>query len=198
VPPINEKQQDLHGLELASQLDPIGIKNVRQMLLLLKTWGCQWVIQTNTPGIPKDGTSPDFLKVLLLMIASLLSRLRGLLHFHPQAQRAHISPNLANVFQTLSLCSRFTCIFPSERQFTMGRPNRILLFMIHNRFVNGFVFAVIHFRSPLNDKYGDRREFFPSPKTTSPDKKTLRELHALAESRLPPFLDQTNVQERTK
>jgi hypothetical protein len=62
--------------------------------------------------------------------------------------------------------------------------------MIHNRFVNGFVFAVVHFRSPLNEKYGERREFFPSPKT--------RELHALAESRLPPFLDQTNVQERTK
>jgi hypothetical protein len=39
--------------------------------------------------------------------------------------------------------------------------------------------------------YGERRKFFPSSKNHFPDKKTLRELHALAESRLPPFLDQT-------
>ena len=97
------------------------------------------------PIVRKDGTSPDFLKVLLLIIAGLLSRLRGLFHFDTQAQRTHISPDLANVFQTLSFCSRFACISPSERQFTMGRPDRILFFMIHNRFVNCLVFAVVHF-----------------------------------------------------
>ncbi len=31
-----------------------------------------------------------------------------------------------------------------------------------------------------------------------PDKKSFRELHALAESRLPPFLDQTNVQDKNE
>jgi len=45
---------------------------------------------------------------------------------------------------------------------------------------------------------GDGREFLPSPQTTSLTKKTLRELHALAENRLPPFLDQTNVQDKNE
>jgi hypothetical protein len=38
---MNERQQDLHELELesASQLDPVAIKSVRHVLLLLKAWG---------------------------------------------------------------------------------------------------------------------------------------------------------------
>jgi|SRR5579864_4291042 len=85
--------------------------------------------------------------------ASLLPGLRSLFHFFPQAQWAHISPDLANIFQTFSLCPRFAGILPSERQFTMGWPDRILFFMIHNRFVNCFVFAVVHCWFPLGEKF---------------------------------------------
>jgi len=53
---MNEIQQDLHGLELESmsQLDPVGIKSVRRVLLLLKAWGMpKELSKTTRPGFVK-------------------------------------------------------------------------------------------------------------------------------------------------
>ena len=43
-----------------SQIDPVGIKSVRQVLLLLEAWGMPKGCPNNPPGVRKNEISPDF------------------------------------------------------------------------------------------------------------------------------------------
>src|SRR5215813_1312621 len=71
---------------------------------------------------------------------------RRLFHLLPQAQRAHISPNFFNIFQTFLLQTTFADILPAKRILSVGGPYRILLFVIHNDLVDGsiFLFLSVH------------------------------------------------------
>src|SRR6185437_345617 len=56
------------------------------------------------------------------------------LFLHPlsQAKRTHICPYLINVTQAFLLRAALAFISPPKRIFSVSRPDRILLFMIHN------------------------------------------------------------------
>ena len=71
-----------------------------------------------------------------------------LLHLFPEAQRPHVSPNLFDIGEALVLFPVFACITPAKSILALGRPNRILLFMVDDDLVDRRVFSFVstHFR----------------------------------------------------
>src|SRR4051794_15708635 len=75
---------------------------------------------------------------------SLLTRLARLLfHLLAQTQRPHVRPNLFDVREALRFRARLARIVPTKRVLTIGRPDRILLFVVHHNFVDGSVFSFV-------------------------------------------------------
>src|SRR4051812_33201102 len=62
--------------------------------------------------------------------ASSSSLVGRLLHAVSEAQRAHVSPHLLDVVQTLCLASLLGCILPPKSILPVRRPDGILLFII--------------------------------------------------------------------
>jgi len=60
-------------------------------------------------------------------------------HARSQTQRAHVSPHFLDVVQTFGLGPALSSIVPAERIRPVHRPDRILLFVVYNNFVNGIV-----------------------------------------------------------
>ena len=60
-------------------------------------------------------------------------------HARSQAQRAHIGPYFLDVVETFGFGPALAGIVPAERIRPMHRPDRILLFVVYNNFVNGIV-----------------------------------------------------------
>src|SRR6266404_5566330 len=60
----------------------------------------------------------------------------------PQRDRPHVSPHFFYVSQALRLGPAFPSILPANRVFSISRPNRVLLFVIHDDFVLCIVFVV--------------------------------------------------------
>src|ERR1051325_4500519 len=65
---------------------------------------------------------------------------RQLFHLLPQTERPHIGPNFLDVCKALSFRSNLPGILPTRRILPVLRPNRILLLVIHDHFVDRFVF----------------------------------------------------------
>src|SRR4051794_23179812 len=80
------------------------------------------------------------------------SGLTRLLHFLAQAERTHVGPDFMDVGEALRLRTRFAGVVPAEWKLAAGRPDRVLLFMIHDHSVDGGVFPFIigHRGSPLH------------------------------------------------
>jgi hypothetical protein len=79
-----------------------------------------------------------------------------LVHFLSQAQRTHVRPHLADVFQTFGFGARLPCISPSKRQISMGWPDRVLFFMIHHCFIDSLILIFVHFHVLLlNNRASD-------------------------------------------
>src|SRR6185369_787482 len=60
-----------------------------------------------------------------------------------QAQRSHVSPDLFDVLQTFGLHTGFTGVKPTECILAIGRPNRVLLFVVEHNFIDCLIFCVI-------------------------------------------------------
>src|SRR5689334_11686638 len=65
------------------------------------------------------------------------------LHFLSQAEWTHVCPNFLDVSQALFFCAALACILPAQRIFPMGRPDRVLLFMVKHNFVNCLIFLFV-------------------------------------------------------
>src|SRR5262249_43752785 len=65
--------------------------------------------------------------------------------FHPpaQAQRTHVGPDFLDVLQALRLEPALADVVPAERIVAMRRPDRILLLVIHDHFVDRVVFLLV-------------------------------------------------------
>lgn len=66
-----------------------------------------------------------------------------LLHLLPQTERPHVGPHLFDMRQTFCHGPAFACIGPAKRIFLVCRPDRVLLFMIQNDFVDSIVLRVV-------------------------------------------------------
>src|SRR5262249_41506125 len=69
--------------------------------------------------------------------------LRGFLHFLAETQRSHVSPNLFDVGKALLLRTGLAYVSPAQRVFFVSRPDRVLLFVIHDHFVHSGIFSFI-------------------------------------------------------
>src|SRR6476646_6811129 len=65
------------------------------------------------------------------------------LHFLSQAEWTHVCPNFLDVSQALFFCAALACILPAQRIFPMGRPDRVLLFMVKHNFVDCLIFLFV-------------------------------------------------------
>jgi hypothetical protein len=73
--------------------------------------------------------------------------LPAFLHVQAQAQRAHIGPHFFDVVEALFLHPGLACVVPAERILAIGKPDGILLFVVHNYFVGS---VVVHYSNLLN------------------------------------------------
>ena len=65
------------------------------------------------------------------------------LHVLAQAERPHISPDFLDVVETLGFQAAFAGIEPAQRVFSLLGPDRILLFVIDDDFVDRSVFFFV-------------------------------------------------------
>lgn len=65
-----------------------------------------------------------------------------LLHLLPQAQRPHVCPHFLDVGQAFFLGAALTRIPPAESILAIGWPDRVLLLMIQDDFVDGLIFSL--------------------------------------------------------
>src|SRR6266436_3871926 len=72
-----------------------------------------------------------------------------LFHLLSQTQRPHVGPDFFDIVQAFRLWTCFSNFSPAQRWLTIGKPDRILLFMIHNNFINSVVFFLVHLLSPF-------------------------------------------------
>jgi hypothetical protein len=63
-----------------------------------------------------------------------------LLHYLPKAKRSHVCPHSLDVFEAFYLKSAFAHDRPSGWALAVSRPDRILLFVVHDDVVNRRVF----------------------------------------------------------
>src|SRR5206468_8751301 len=66
----------------------------------------------------------------------------------PEALSSPNTPDFLDVGQTFCFRTSFASILPTQRIFPLCRPDRILLFMIHNDLVNRIIFSLFHTVSP--------------------------------------------------
>jgi len=64
-------------------------------------------------------------------------------HLLAQAQWPHVSPYFLNESQAFGFRSTFPGSEPAERIISMVGPDRILLFMVDDNFVDGSVFLIM-------------------------------------------------------
>src|SRR5438093_6778623 len=83
------------------------------------------------------------------MLPTPLCGLYLLIHFFPEAQRPHVRPDFLDVGQALRLRAAFASIPPTQRILPVRRPDRVLLFMIHNDLINRIIFSLFHTVSPF-------------------------------------------------
>src|SRR5215216_4425673 len=80
--------------------------------------------------------------------------LRHLSHFFTQAKRPHVCPHFLDVGQAFSLRAYLSVVLPAQRILFVLGPYGVLLFVVHNNFVDCSVFLVrvvpTHFLTPLN------------------------------------------------
>ena len=69
-------------------------------------------------------------------------RLRGRVHLPAETERPHVGPDTLHVLEALVLETTCTNAPPPQRVGQMRRPDRILLFVVDDDFVNGRVFLV--------------------------------------------------------
>src|SRR5919199_439245 len=77
--------------------------------------------------------------------SAISRRLR--LHLLSEAERPQIGPYRLDVGQTFRFGPTLACIRPSERVAALGRPDRILLFVVYDDFVDRRIFAVVTLHS---------------------------------------------------
>src|SRR5437588_5815090 len=68
---------------------------------------------------------------------------RAALHLLPQAQGAHVRPDLLDVREALGLRARLAGVAPAERVLAVGWPDGILLLVVDDHLVDGRVFSLV-------------------------------------------------------
>ena len=66
------------------------------------------------------------------------------LHPLPKTERPHVRPDLFDVSQTFGLRPALPRVLPAERVLAIRRPDRVLLFVVDDHFVNRRVFSFVH------------------------------------------------------
>ena len=61
----------------------------------------------------------------------------GFVHLFPEAERAHVRPDLLDVGETLLLQALLARVLPASGQVPVSKPYRVLLLVIDNDFVDG-------------------------------------------------------------
>jgi hypothetical protein len=77
------------------------------------------------------------------LVGLLLRAIPLLLHFLPQAQRAHVDPHFLDVVQTLLLGAGLARILSTEGILAIGGPDGILRLVVDDDFVDRGVFLFI-------------------------------------------------------
>lgn len=67
--------------------------------------------------------------------ARALSLFRVFFHRLSETERPHVRPDLFDVCQALFFSTGLPGVVPPERVLPVGRPDRILFFMVHDGFV---------------------------------------------------------------
>src|ERR1041385_7539345 len=85
------------------------------------------------------------------MNSRALRLLRGFVHSPAETERSHIGPHLLDISEAFLFRTRLAGVVPAEGIFTIGRPDRILLLVVHDNFVNSVIFSFIcaHRISPI-------------------------------------------------
>jgi hypothetical protein len=73
----------------------------------------------------------------------MLSLTSSLFHLFAEAEWSHVSPHFLDVFKAFRLGTAISCISPTERIISVGRPDGILLLVIYDHFVKCGVFFVV-------------------------------------------------------
>src|SRR5215210_1729164 len=66
-----------------------------------------------------------------------------LLHLLAKREGAHVSPDFLDVVQALLLRAALADVVPAQGVLTVGRPDRVLLFVIHDHLVDRGVFFFV-------------------------------------------------------
>src|SRR5215475_142816 len=77
----------------------------------------------------------------------VLMRLRFpclLFHLFPKTQRSHVGPDFFDIGQAVRLGTDFSHVLPTQRIFPFGRPDRVLLLVVHNNLINRIVLSLFH------------------------------------------------------
>src|ERR1043166_7849181 len=76
--------------------------------------------------------------------------LRGFFHFLAEAERSHVGPYLLDVSEALLFRTSLARVIPAKGVFAVGRPDRILLLVVQNDFIDSGIFSFIcaHGTSP--------------------------------------------------
>src|SRR5215213_2789472 len=64
-----------------------------------------------------------------------------LFHSLAQAQRSHVSPNFLDVFETRGFTATLAGITPPKRVITISGPDRVLIFVVDDGFIDSRVFC---------------------------------------------------------
>src|SRR3954470_16751212 len=85
----------------------------------------------------------SFAKVNTIALPRSLTVLRCRGHVLAQAERPHVGPHRLDVFEAFGLRSALAAVAPSERILAIGRPDRVLLFVVHHDLVDSRVFPFV-------------------------------------------------------
>src|SRR5215212_8361607 len=68
---------------------------------------------------------------------------RLLFHLLAETERPHVGPDFLDVSQTFFLRAALAGVVPAKRILPVGGPDRVLLLMVDDHFVDGVVFSVV-------------------------------------------------------
>src|SRR5690349_2726480 len=119
----------------------------REMCLMKDARGKATQNPQNEVAPGKAELPPHFVSVKQRIPA--LSLLLLFLHLLSRTEWSHIRPDFFDVGEAFLFRARLAGIVPPEGVFAVGGPDRVLLFVVNDNFVNGFVLSFFAHTTPL-------------------------------------------------
>src|SRR3972149_1362576 len=60
-----------------------------------------------------------------------------------KAERSHARPDLTDVLEAFRLRSHSSCVPPTSRGVAVRKPDRVLIFVVHDNLVGHFISAIV-------------------------------------------------------